>query len=220
MSSAGFHCTFTWQVLGDPCRQCQSLAGYTWIDTDIYAGTLWHPIWGDVWNLDLGIPLTHGGTGVNCKCYLDIKVTVNFKEIKTLDDLGIIIETPVDEVVDVGDDLSQLTEIREKITAINEQAEQLETRSPSLRQDVRLLNLLMADFSRLTGQKNLDAGFQKLQQIMMLALRIQLTINAINTMLMSPTPFGILYAGANFLMTGIMAGSVMPTAQSYRRPTY
>lgn len=203
----GYHFTVTWHALdAAACRQCLGLNGYVWTDADIYQGTLWHPVWGDAWNLDLNLPLTHGGGGHNCRCWIDVRTTVVWSEIKSVEDLGIILDAPVSEVSE-AEDLSQLEDLKDKLQEINEQADLLGDHSPSLRQDVRLLNLLMMQIQNFTGDKSLDKAFQTMHQFMALALRVQLTINALNAVMMAPTPFGLLYAGANIIASGFAAAS-------------
>jgi hypothetical protein len=97
----GVHYIFTWHSLDTACRQCQSLNGYQWTDADIYQNTLWSPFYGDVWSLDLGLPLTHGGTGINCRCWVDVQTIINLAEITTLQELGILLETDINETVEV-----------------------------------------------------------------------------------------------------------------------
>lgn len=44
---------------------------------DIYQHVLWHPIWGDIWDLDNDEPLTHP----NCKCYLEVTYEATLEEL-------------------------------------------------------------------------------------------------------------------------------------------
>lgn len=203
----GFHYIYKWRMR-DPnaCDQCRRLNGKEWRDQDLFGSVIWDEIEGDVWNLDIGQPLTHGGTGANCRCTVEVKVIVDLSEIKSINDLGIILETPTKEKIVTEDvDLSlQLDALRKQVDDINEKASKLEAREPSLREDVRLLNLLMMDLTTFAGNATLDDVSQKMHQVLAIAMRIQLTINAINTAAMAPTPFGILYAAANAVATLIM----------------
>jgi hypothetical protein len=205
---AGFHYLYRWRTRDtNACEQCSRLNGKEWRDQDLFGSVIWDEFEGDVWNLDLGQPLTHGGSGINCRCTIEVSVTVNLDEIKSLSDLGIILEKPVDEQMESeAIDLStQIDALRQQVEALNKEASSIETQMPSLRQDVRLINLLMMDLEHLTGSDSISGASQRLREIMALVIRIQLTINAINAAAASPTLFGILYAGANLVATAYMA---------------
>jgi hypothetical protein len=58
-----FHTTWI-----DACHVCAALDGQTFTDQDLFQHTLWSPIWGDIWDLDNDLPLTHP----NCKCRLEV----------------------------------------------------------------------------------------------------------------------------------------------------
>ncbi len=88
MSSPDYiHYFFVWHAMGDACPQCAQLNGQTFEDQDIFQSTLWSPWWGDVWDLDAGRPLTHGGTGINCRCQLEVRVVFDWSRIKAIGEL-------------------------------------------------------------------------------------------------------------------------------------
>lgn len=62
----------TWWATPDACPKCSGLHGYVFRDVDIFQSHLTHPIYGDVWDLDLNISLMHP----NCKCCLEVTIEV------------------------------------------------------------------------------------------------------------------------------------------------
>jgi hypothetical protein len=69
---------FTWHTAWmEPCRKCESLNGRTYEGTSIYAGALWDSIWGDIWDIENDLPLTH----LNCKCYLEVTYESDLDEL-------------------------------------------------------------------------------------------------------------------------------------------
>jgi hypothetical protein len=61
----------------EPCNKCRTLNGRTFEGTSIYAGTLWDPVWGDIWDIENDLPLTHP----NCKCYLEVTYESDLDEL-------------------------------------------------------------------------------------------------------------------------------------------
>ncbi len=60
------------------CPICRDLEGYTWefeIGKDTMDGTLWHPLHGEVWNVNIG-SLAHGHRGF-CRCHLTYEADMN-----------------------------------------------------------------------------------------------------------------------------------------------
>ncbi len=83
------HYIFVWHTAGNPCpEQCAPLNGREWYDQDIFQDVLWDPIWGDLYDLNAGYPLTHGGTGRNCRCQLEVRVETDIHEIPEVDELS------------------------------------------------------------------------------------------------------------------------------------
>lgn len=76
--------TFMWHSLSDACPQCANLNGRIWEGQSIYQDTLWDPIWGDIWDLNIDMSLTHGGTGVYCRCQLEVQAHFDWSKIKEL----------------------------------------------------------------------------------------------------------------------------------------
>ena len=64
----------------DACEKCLNLNGQTFHDQDLFQGTLWSPVWGDLMNLDTGLLLTH----LNCRCQCEVIANVNLREIDEL----------------------------------------------------------------------------------------------------------------------------------------
>ena len=66
-----FQYVFAWHSLSDACPKCQALNGQEFHDQDLFQEKLFSVIWGDLWDLNRDIPLTHP----NCRCQLEVRVT-------------------------------------------------------------------------------------------------------------------------------------------------
>ncbi len=78
---------FRWYALSDACPKCQALNGHEWHDQDIFQEVLWDPFYGNLWDLNQDIPLTHP----HCRCQLEVRVEKvalekipSFQEVKQL----------------------------------------------------------------------------------------------------------------------------------------
>ena len=67
-----------WHALGDACPECANLSGRIFEGQNIWQDTLWDPIWGDIWDMNIDMPLTHGGTGAHCRCQLEVQAHFNW----------------------------------------------------------------------------------------------------------------------------------------------
>jgi hypothetical protein len=92
-SPAYIQTTFVWHSMGDACLQCAQLNGSVFTDQDIFQSTVWSPFWGDVWDLDAGHPLTHGHTGINCRCTLEVHILFDWSKIRGLETLQYTLST-------------------------------------------------------------------------------------------------------------------------------
>lgn len=86
------HTTFMWHSMGDACVQCAGLNGKIYEDQDIFNETLWDPFWGDILDLTTGQKLTHGHTGINCRCTCEVRIVYDITEIEPVMDLQSILE--------------------------------------------------------------------------------------------------------------------------------
>ena len=84
--------TFFWVSLGDACPECSSLNGRVWHDQDIFQEVLWDPIWGNILDLTTGQKLTHGNTGINCRCTCAAQVEYDISNMKPIVELGDVLE--------------------------------------------------------------------------------------------------------------------------------
>jgi len=66
-----FQYVFAWHSLSDACPKCQSLDGKEFYEQDLFQEKLFSEVWGDLWDLNRDIPLTHP----NCRCQLEVRVT-------------------------------------------------------------------------------------------------------------------------------------------------
>jgi hypothetical protein len=74
--------TFMWHALNDACPECANLNGRIFEGQNIYQDTLWDPIWGDVWDMNIDMPLTHGGTGAHCRCQLEVQAHFDWAKLE------------------------------------------------------------------------------------------------------------------------------------------
>jgi hypothetical protein len=75
VSDEGIFFQVTWHALTDACPKCRELDGEVWTSNK-FEGTLIHPNFGAVYDLDADVSLTHP----NCRCYLEIDPYVNLEE--------------------------------------------------------------------------------------------------------------------------------------------
>ena len=70
---------FTWQGILDSrtCQKCRRLIGKQWRDQDLFQAVLWDPIDGDIFDLNRGVPLTHGRGPHHCRCTVTVDVIVD-----------------------------------------------------------------------------------------------------------------------------------------------
>lgn len=68
---------FALHCLSDACSKCQALNGREWHDQDLFQNVLWDPIWGNIWDLNVGTSLMHP----NCRCQLEVRVEIDVKQI-------------------------------------------------------------------------------------------------------------------------------------------
>jgi len=65
----------SWHALTDACPRCRELDGEVWMFPQL-TGTLTHPSFGAVYDLDADISLTHP----NCRCYLEITPVIELEK--------------------------------------------------------------------------------------------------------------------------------------------
>ena len=86
-------------------------------------------------------------------------------------------------------------------TKIQEDAPKLKEAELSLRQDIRMLNLLMITIQRFSGDSTLSGFLNSAQRIMGVVVRINMMFNALAV---ASGPWGWIYAAANITATGMM----------------
>lgn len=70
--------SFVWHTTwSEPCEKCLHLDGTTWDNVSLFDNILYDPIWGDIWDLNNDLPLTHP----NCKCYLEVRYESSLEEL-------------------------------------------------------------------------------------------------------------------------------------------
>jgi len=61
------------------CAKCKRLIGREYHDQDLFQNVLWDPFEGDIFDLDRGISLAHGGGPHFCRCTVTVEVQVNLE---------------------------------------------------------------------------------------------------------------------------------------------
>lgn len=73
---------FVWHALSDACPICRTLNGHEFHDQNLYQNVLWHPIYGNVWNLDAD----RTGAHPNCRCQLEVRVHIDMNKSRAYTD--------------------------------------------------------------------------------------------------------------------------------------
>jgi hypothetical protein len=70
--------SFVWHTTWtEPCEKCRHLDGKVWTGQSLYQNILYDPFWGDIWDLNNDLPLTH----TNCKCVLEVRYEATLEEL-------------------------------------------------------------------------------------------------------------------------------------------
>ena len=89
--------TFVWHALTDACQQCRQLNGKRWTDQDLYQDTLYDVFYGDIWDLNINMPLTHGGSGVHCRCTLEVQAVFDWAKIREFNRLHAVLNMEIED---------------------------------------------------------------------------------------------------------------------------
>jgi hypothetical protein len=221
-ADSAYSYTFTWISEADACEQCQKLNG-TYEGQSIYQHALIHPLYGEVWDLDTDLPLTHGHTGINCRCRLEVQVTIDYTKLN----MGNLLETAkqfskgeqnfgrfyeYDSGRQSGDgfNLSSVTEVRNELEGVKKQLDEVTEKSAkgelSLRQQVRTLSMMMIIVERSFGNPSIDAATAKLRDMIMVAMQAKMALHALQmARAASGDPTAWLYFGAIAVGAGLSA---------------
>lgn len=73
---------FTWQGIIDnhTCAKCKRLIGRQYRDQDLFQDVLWDSFEGDIFDLNRGVSLAHGGGSHFCRCTVTVDVIVDVKK--------------------------------------------------------------------------------------------------------------------------------------------
>ncbi len=78
--------------MGDACPECASLNGKIYENQDIFEEFLWDPFWGNILDLTTGRKLTHGNTGINCRCTCEVRVEFDVEALEPVVSLKEMLE--------------------------------------------------------------------------------------------------------------------------------
>lgn len=74
---------FYWFSMPSACPQCAALHGQVFQDQSLHQPVLIDPVTVvPIWDLYSDRPLTHGGTGKNCNCRLEVRTIVDFTQLE------------------------------------------------------------------------------------------------------------------------------------------
>jgi hypothetical protein len=92
---------------------------------------------------------------------------------------------------------TSITEMRAQVEALNGQVEELETKSLSLRKEMRMINIALVALQKFSGgNKDIDAIVNKVQNLMMLLMRARMLMMALQVAEAGALgPMGWVYAG-------------------------
>lgn len=85
---AGITYIFMWHSLTDACPKCQMLNGHEWYEQDLFQDILWDPLFGNLWDLNNDIPLTHS----HCRCQLEVRVELNLDQLPSMLDFKLALQ--------------------------------------------------------------------------------------------------------------------------------
>jgi len=86
---------FRWIGIVDSrtCAKCRRLIGREYHDQDLFQSVLWDPFEGDIFDLDKGVSLAHGGGPHFCRCTVTVEILVDepklMRYIDSEDTLGL-----------------------------------------------------------------------------------------------------------------------------------
>jgi hypothetical protein len=217
---------YAWHSTGDACHQCQQLNGRTWTDQDIYQNTLWDSIWGDIWDFNIDMPLTHGGTGANCCCQLEVRVIFDWEKITMFKELqkaqteyAIVAQKEISNLESTSQpsqgigpvsDMSSVTELKQEIDSLQSKIDSVKFSSEdtqlSLRQQTRMINEITMILERMTGSTDIAKAKQGISELIMVLMRLRMAILAVEE---AAGPIGWLHAAINIGAFGLTASDII-----------
>jgi len=66
------------------CAKCRRLIGREYRDQDLFQNVLWDPFEGDIFDLDRGISLAHGGGPHFCRCTVTVDVIFDITTLQNV----------------------------------------------------------------------------------------------------------------------------------------
>jgi len=212
-ASDGITYTFTWRAQGDACPECANLNGRSWTGQDIFQGTLYDAFWGDIWNLDDDRSMTHGGSGSQCRCKIDVTVHFDWNKIAEVHDLNELtnllssestevsgasasklLKLSLEEATDVG----QIEEIRSSIKNVKSEISGLSMNYHQLREMETLLNRTLNLIEQSSGDPNIKKYAQEVSHLITILRMAQMTIHSFEV---ASGPIGWALALTGFAMT-------------------
>lgn len=73
---------FTWFACSDACKKCRALHGRDFHHQNLYQNTLFDVIWGDIWDLNRDVEITH----LHGRCQLTVRVLFNWDKWRELNE--------------------------------------------------------------------------------------------------------------------------------------
>ena len=204
---------FKWNALSDACPRCQALNGREWRDQNIYQGTLWDVIYGDIWNLDAGHSMAHcRHDSCNCRCQLAVRVECDWSKYEELKQLQVTLQNcgvETDLPVSVYDLSLNISEARQETRAFKEEMRSLRTEA---RETNEALTMYLA-LGRRAGSEDIRELIRLFQQGRITA---EMFTRAIITLTTASGPWGWALGLGQLALTGLMLADMA----EIRRPRY
>jgi hypothetical protein len=161
VSDQGIFFQVTWHSLTDACPKCRELDGEVWTSSK-FEGTLIHPNFGAVYDLDADVSLTHP----NCRCYLEIDPYVNLEETEIFKSLEpIFAEVKMELPSNIQEATAQVDKLRANFGQCRGELREVEY---ILYRTVSLIN-------RLGLPPEVDQAIQKLERLIMIIRMLHTT---------------------------------------------
>jgi len=165
--------TFTWQTIDvDACKKCLAMNGTQWQTLEL-TPVLVHPLFGDVYDLEIDKSLVHP----NCRCYLQIDVQVDLEKIPTVANFS-------EEIAGVMKVMpSDIKQVLTDLDTLDNKVLKLDLTS---RQLLRAMNRLIILLERSGLDKDTSRKAQEIQRVIMLMRELLMSV----AFLQMGTPYG------------------------------
>jgi hypothetical protein len=186
----------TWSAFSDACEKCRFLEGTKWTLNDI-TGSLTHPEFGDVYDLDADISLTHP----NCRCWLQVDVNIDLEK-------SLLIASLKNTIYDWSHHMpSNLAEAKEQVRELDSQIQLTYTQ---FRMFERILIRTLHLARRAGLSEDMTRGIEVMTRAIWVARMLTISLHAL---MIAEGPLGWANALLGITTAGVMWGDTMYDAQ-------